>query len=228
MRKIWKELISILCFISIYGILIYEHEKHMGNVVVKEIPYILILLFSVVVILWSIDKMKVYQQKSKLNRKMQDLCDQYDFEYDENEHTLSNCESLLDQFNQQLKQDELNLDTFEYRYRKIADITGLIIFEYNFANDTICDSLNWHAVGNAHQFVEESIQHEIVHPEDAELFRNYFTNPPIVGAISEIHIRLRTKNDPTYYITDIRGIVLEGLNGEAEKIIGSRIQRGKA
>lgn len=222
MRRIWKELIIVLCFILIYALLLYEHEQHMLDIVVKEIPYIVILLQTFVVIFWISDKVNQYRHKKTLNDKINSLCNQYDLSVNHDTHTLKNYDKILDQMNQKLKNYELNLAQYEYRYRKIADITNQIIFEYDLVAQTICNSLNWRLLRNKEQFIHEFIEEKLVHPDDITIFRNFFEGPFITGSIHEITIRIRKKGERSYYYTNVNGVVLEGLNGIPEKIIGRR------
>lgn len=224
MKKIWKEVVILCCFVSIYSFLIFEHEQHMHGVVVKEIPYITLLIVTVIFILWGIDKIKQYQTGSVINDKLRRLSEQYNLDYDETKPTSTNESQMLDQIMQMLKRNELNISSFEYRYRLIANITNQVIFEYNLKNHTICDSKNWKTLADGNRFVNESISREIIHPDDAQLFRQYFDDYQISGQINEIIIRVRYHEDDIYHRTKIRGIVLEGLDGQPEKIIGARIQ----
>lgn len=196
--------------------------KHMSNVVVKEVPYIILLLVTLIFIIYCFDKLRQYRNKLTWNEKLESLCNQHNFTIDASARTDENLEHMLCQMDQELKKDELHISAFEYRYRTVADITNQIIFEYNLSNHTICDSLNWHALGDGNRFINETIASEIVHPEDADIFRKYFEGPFMSGQISEITIRLRPKRGEAYHDTIIRGIVLEGLNGQPEKIIGTR------
>lgn len=222
MKRVWKEVIIMCAFILLYCLLLFEHEQHRYNIIVKEIPYILILITSVLFIVWLIDKLRQYQSGLHLAQKMRSICNQYDMDMNDKYSLEKNCEFVLDQMNQQMKDDERNLSSFEYRYRKIADITNQIIFEYDLKNHTICDSTNWHTVADGNRFISETIARNIVHPEDEELFRTFFGTNQIVGNINEVTLRLRPHANADYQWTKIRGIVLEGLDGTAEKIIGSR------
>lgn len=223
MRRIWKELVILCGFISIYCFLIFEHEQHRHGIVIKEIPYILILIVTIVFVLWGIDKLKQYQTGNKVSQKMRRLSDQYDLQLDESKPVTSNCDYIMDQLNQIIKQHELNLSMYEYRYRLIADITNQVIFEYNLRNHTMCDSKNWHVLVDADHFINETIAKEYVHPDDTEIFRTYFEKNHMVNQINEVVIRIRTRENPAYHAVRIRGIVLEGLDGKPEKIIGARI-----
>lgn len=222
MKRIWKDVIIALCYISIFFLLIYQHYQVLYFGYIKEIPYVLLMLLAIIIILWLVDKMKLYQSHMQLEKRLQGLCNQYALEEHNEKGTISFGEDVLDQMNLLLKQSELQLFEFENRYRFIAELSDQVIFEYNLRSHTICDSTNWNLIASGERFVNHTIERGIIHPEDADQFRNFFYGFHTSNEILDIKIRMCDSLDDNYHWITMKGIILAGIDGKPEKIIGRK------
>ncbi|WP_195984403.1 GGDEF domain-containing protein [Clostridium sp. D33t1_170424_F3] len=119
------------------------------------------------------------------------------------------------------------LEYSEQRYRLMAKLSNDVIFEFDLKNDTICDSNDWNILASGKQFVQGTIDQKVVHPEEADLFYDFFRGPQTVGELKEVQLRLYSRICDAYEWTQIRGIVLGDREGKPEKILGRRLNIDK-
>lgn len=115
----------------------------------------------------------------------------------------------------------------EQRYHLMAKLSDDVIFEFDLQNDTICDSSNWSTLASGEQFVQGSISKEVIHPDDAAVFFDFFRGPQTVGELKEIQLRIYSRVRETYEWMQIRGIVLADKDGNPGKILGRRLNIDK-
>ncbi|MEG2543378.1 MAG: hypothetical protein RR986_01640 [Longicatena sp.] len=220
MKKLWKDIVIICCFVIIFSLLTVEHFQFIANQVVKEIPYIAMLVLVVMFVTWITQKAKAIRAHYEITQKVQDICDQHALEDMPSDNTALYYLNILDQLNTLLKQNERTLYDFEHRYRLVATITNDVLFEYNIRNQTICDSSDWRAIASGEAFIQQNIERAIVHKDDVDEYLSFFKDDLIPNKIKEIEIHLKNNVHDDYHVTLLRGVVLAGIDGQAEKIIG--------
>lgn len=119
------------------------------------------------------------------------------------------------------------LEFSEQRYRLMAKLSNDVIFEFDLKNDTICDSNDWTILASGDQFIQGTINRKVVHPEEADLFYDFFRGPQCVGELKEVQLRLYSRICGAYEWTQLRGIVLGDREGKPEKILGRRLNIDK-
>ncbi|MEF9967521.1 MAG: hypothetical protein RR766_03330, partial [Longicatena sp.] len=58
------------------------------------------------------------------------------------------------------------------------------------------------------------------HKDDVDEYLSFFKDDLIPNKIKEIEIHLKSNVHDDYHVTLLRGVVLAGIDGQAEKIIG--------
>lgn len=125
---------------------------------------------------------------------------------------------LLDECERRQRQ----IDCANQRYRLMARLSDDVTFEFDLESDAIRDSTDWDRIASGKAFLQGTVSREIVHPEDAEKFVQFFRGNTVAGEFRDVDLRLRTHPDADYQWTQIRGVTLGDEDGRPAKILGRR------
>lgn len=160
--------------------------------------------------------------EQELQKGLEKLKTAYGLSISRQEDSLALSLQLLQALLQTAEENKRLKQAYDSRYHLIAALMNEVLFEFHLRKRIMSDSIDWNRYANADAFLKGSVARGIIHPDDVAAFLHFFSGEEEMQVVHEVIIRLRPHPQEDYVWTNIKGIILPGIDGFPEKIIGVR------